>query len=421
MGQGQVEQPLATNKISEIVATAFSGLNLTGKRVLILIPDLTRSAPIPLFFKLFTEHLLPAVKKLDFLVALGTHHPLSESDMNRLVGISAAERRDKYAKIGFYNHQWDNPQILQEIGQISADEIETLSSGLMREAVPVALNKIIFDYEHLLVLGPTFPHEVVGFSGGNKYFFPGISGPEIIHFFHWLGAVITNPVINGTKDTPVRQVVDRAAAFIQVPRTLFSLVVYFDQLHGLFIGSPEAAWSEAADLSARLHIIYKEKSFRKVLGIAPQMYDDLWVGGKVMYKLEPVIADGGELIIYAPHISEVSYVHGKLLDRIGYHVRDYYLSRMEQFKEIPRGILAHSTHVKGIGCFENGVEKPRVNVVLATDISPERCKQINLGYCDPDSINPEDWANREAEGYLLVRKAGETLYRLADGTVPRCD
>ena len=76
----------------------------------------------------------------------------------------------------------------------------------------VALNKLPLEYDHVLVCGPVFPHEVVGFSGGNKYLFPGIAGPEIIHFTHWLGAVITNYEIIGTKDTPVRAVIDRAAA-----------------------------------------------------------------------------------------------------------------------------------------------------------------------------------------------------------------
>jgi len=55
-----------------------------------------------------------------------------------------------------------------------------------------------------------FPHEVVGFSGGNKYLFPGVGGPQILNFFHWLGAVVTNPMIIGNKWTPVRKVVDRA-------------------------------------------------------------------------------------------------------------------------------------------------------------------------------------------------------------------
>ncbi|MBN1349997.1 DUF2088 domain-containing protein [candidate division KSB1 bacterium] len=418
IGKGITRGSLPDETVREFCAQAFEKHPLRNKRVLVIIPDHTRTAPIPLFFKLFHELIGDQVAKLDYLVALGTHPPLSEAKLMQLVGITKEERHSKYANIDFYNHQWDDPAALETIGRIGAEEIEFISNGLMREEVPVALNKHIFEYDHLLLVGPTFPHEVVGFSGGNKYLFPGIGGPDIIHFFHWLGAVITNPVINGTKDTPVRRVVDKAATFLKIPRLFFSLVVFREKLSGLFIGSPEEAWLAAADLSSKLHIVYVDKSFHKVLGIAPEMYDEIWTAGKVMYKLEPIIADGGELIIYGPHIKEVSFTHGKLIDQIGYHVRDYFLSRMDHFSHIPRGILAHSTHVKGIGRFVNGREEPRVNVFLATGIPKTRCEQINLGYINPAEIDPDDWANREAEGYLLVRKAGEMLYRLADGTVP---
>jgi len=125
-----------------------------------------------------------------------------------------------------------------------------------------------------------------------------------------------------------------------------------------------------------------------------------------------VVADGGELIIYGKHIHEVSVTHGRLIARIGYHVRDYFLKQMDRFQDIPGGILAHSTHVRGMGTFENGVEKPRVQVTLATMIPEAECRAINLGYRDPDSIHPDEWRDREDEGYLLVPDAGEILYRL---------
>jgi hypothetical protein len=98
--------------------------------------------------------------------------------------------------------------------------------------------------------------------------------------------------------------------------------------------------------------------------------------------------------------------------RAGHHCRDYFLKQWDQFKHHPWGVLAHSTHVRGIGTFENGVERCRAQVTLATGISESVCKQINLGYRDPRSINPQDYANRENEGVLLVPKAGETLYHL---------
>jgi len=419
IGKGYETGRLSEAEVRELAAKGLGQLELAGKRVLVIIPDSTRSCPLPMFFRLLCELIRPRAKKLDFLIALGTHPPMPEDKINALLGLTPEERAAKYADVRVFNHEWDRPDALRQIGTISADEIEEISDGLMCEDVPVALNKLIFDYDQLLICGPTFPHEVVGFSGGNKYLFPGIAGAEIINFFHWLGAVITNPVINGTKWTPVRKVVDRAASMIPVPRFCFSLVVLFSDLKGLFIGPPEEAYSAAADLSAKIHVVYKPKPFHRVLSIAPKMYDDVWTAGKCMYKLEPVVADGGELIILAPHVDEISYTHGKVLDRIGYHCRDYFLKQMDRFRDVPRGVMAHSTHVKGIGTFENGIERPRVNVVLATAIPDARCRKVNLGYRDPATINPDEWRGREDEGVLLVPKAGEMLYRLADGSVPR--
>ncbi len=413
IGSGDTNKFLNEEQVRKICAESLSKHNLTGKRVLVLIPDSTRTAPIPLFFRLLCDRLLSSVRRLDFIIALGTHHPMSDEAIDALVGMTASERSARYRGVRVFNHAWDDPDALAQIGTIPADEIVSLSNGLMRQGVAVTINKRIFDYEQLLIVGPTFPHEVVGFSGGNKYFFPGISGPDVLHFTHWLGAVITNPVVNGVKDTPVRRVIDRAAFMIPIPRLCMSLVGSGKGLNGLFIGSPEEAFSAAADLSSRIHIVYVRKPFHKVLAMAPKMYDDLWVGAKCMYKLEPVVADGGELIIYAPHITEVSYMHGKFLDEVGYHTRDYFLKQMDKFSHIPRAVLAHSTHVKGIGTYEGGVEKPRINVVLATDIPEERCRRINLGYRDPRTIDPAEWQNREDEGILCVPDAGETLYRSA--------
>ncbi len=282
----------------------------------------------------------------------------------------------------------------------------------MKQDVPVGLNKIILDYDHLMILGPTFPHEVVGFSGGLKYFFPGIADWKIINFFHWLGAVITCIKIIGHRDTPVREVLNRAAKFIPKPITNIDLVVKDAKLAGCFIGDPQQAFLHAADLSNKLHIVYKDKPYKTVLGIAPEMYDDIWTAGKVMYKLEPIVADGGELIIYAPHITEISYTHGKIIDKIGYHVRDYFLKQMEKFKDIPGGVMAHSTHVRGLGTFENGIEKPRITVTLATGIPKERTELVSLNYRDPASINIDEFRNREDEGIIVVDHAGEILHRL---------
>jgi lactate racemase len=400
-------------QVESIIAQTCPASNYAGKRVLLIIPDGTRTAPVGLMFKTLFAQIGGATRALDIIIALGTHQPMSEEAICERLEISLAERRSTYAKVQFFNHEWDNPAALKNIGTIPASDINELSGGLFSMDVPVEINKRVFDYDQLIIIGPVFPHEVVGFSGGNKYFFPGIGGPQILNFFHWLGGVVTNPMIIGSKWTPVRRVVDRAGSMVSVPKLCLAMVVRPDKsLAGLFTGTPEAAWDAASELSKQTHIIYKDRPYHTVLSVLPKMYDEVWVGGKGMYKLEPVVADGGELIIYAPHINEVCVAHGKTIREVGYHCRDYFLKQWDKFKHYPWGVLAHSTHVRGIGTYENGVEKCRVKVTLATALSRELCESINLGYRDPATINPDDFANREHEGVLLVPKAGEMLYRL---------
>jgi nickel-dependent lactate racemase len=378
-----------------------------------IVPDGTRTAPVGLMFHTIYEQLGVVTEKLDVMVALGTHPPMSDDAICRRLEISAAERGSTYQHVRFFNHEWQNRNELNRIGVIPASEIEALSNGLFSMKVPVDVNKRVFEYDRILIVGPVFPHEVVGFSGGNKYLFPGISGPDLLHFFHWLGAVITTPRVIGSKWTPVRRVVDRAAAMLPIEKVCMAMVVRPDEsLAGLFIGTPEQAWDDASELSRQIHITYKDRPFHTILSCAPSMYNEIWTAGKAMYKLEPVLADGGELTLYAPHVREISATHGRAIREVGYHCRDYFLKQWDRFKHHPWAVLAHSAHVHGLGTYENGVETRRARVTLATAIPPKTCREINLGYRSPGTIRQEDFAHREDEGVLLVPRAGEILHQL---------
>lgn len=406
--------PLDESRIRDTLRQGFEHpeAKLDGARVLVLIPDATRTCPLPMLFRMVVELLRDRVAKLDFLIALGTHQPMSDEAIDRMLGLASGQRETEFSDIGIFNHEFEKPETFVDIGTIPADRIETITGGLMRQDVPIGVNRMILDYDRLMILGPTYPHEVVGFSGGLKYFFPGICTREFIDFFHWLGAIITCYEIIGTKKTPVRDVIDEAAALLPRPVLNVNLVVDDGRLAGLFLGDPLDAWSAAADLSDRLHIVYKDRPYKTVLGLCPEMYDELWTGGKVMYKLEQIVADGGELIIYAPHFNEISFTHGENIRKIGYHVRDYFLKQPDRFRDIPAGVKAHSTHVRGLGTYENGVEKPRITVTLATGISREETEGVGLNYRDWHDIDVDAWRGREDEGILVVDHAGEVLHRL---------
>jgi nickel-dependent lactate racemase len=394
----------------------------TNQRVLVLIPDHTRSLPLPFLFRSLVD-TLDDVKQLDFMVALGTHPPLSGESIHKLVGITAEERNATFKHIGLLNHEWNIPSALTSLGVMEQDEIKKIADRNWHASLPnqvdIRINKAALDYDHIIILGPTFPHEVAGFSGGAKYLFPGISGPDMINATHWLGALAGVVGTIGIKETPVRAMIHAAASRLKTPITLIALVVASSRdsgegqgLSGLFIGDHLSAWSEAADRSAERHIRWVDKPFQRVLSCAPSMYNELWTGAKAMYKLEPAVATGGEVVIYAPHLDTVSHVHGKYIYEVGYHILPYFLKDWELFKNIPLGVLAHSTHLRGSGVMENGMEKPNVKVSLASKISAEDCARLNLGYLDPANVNPEEWKDRERDGILYVPKAGEILYRL---------
>jgi nickel-dependent lactate racemase len=270
----------------------------------------------------------------------------------------------------------------------------------------------------VVVCGPVFPHEVVGFSGGNKYFFPGVSGQEVIDATHWLGALITSwEIIGALGLTPVRRLIDRAAGLVPTERHCLAMVVAptSTDLVGLYAGTPEQAWEAAAELSSRVHVRYVDHAYDTVLSVMPVQYDDIWTAAKGMYKVEPVVADGGEVIIYAPHITEVSVTHGEHLREIGYHVRDYFLGQWDRFEDLPGSLLAHSTHLRGAGTWSaEGGEQPRVRVTLATGIDAETCAAFGLGFRDPAQIDVADWQRRAQSDptLLVVPKAGELLHRL---------
>jgi nickel-dependent lactate racemase len=407
-------QLLSDEAIRETLHQGLAG-KFTGARMLVLIPDHTRTIPLPQLFRYLVEVLHDA-RQLDFMVALGTHPPLDEAHLHKLVGITAEERRTAYRHVGLLNHAWDSPDALARLGTISQAQVKAIAGDRWHETlggdVAVNINRAVLDYDHILICGPTFPHEVIGFSGGAKYFFPGISGPDMINVTHWLGALAGVRGTIGIRDTPVRALIHAAAEHIPTPSTLIGLVVVGEGLGGMFVGDYRSAWQAAADLSSERHIIWVDKPFRHVLSCAPPMYDELWTAGKAMYKLEPALAEGGELIIYAPQLEVVSHVHGKYIYEIGYHVLPYFLKQWDRFKHIPLGVLAHSTHVRGAGRFEDGVEYPSADVALATGISAADCERLALGYRDPAAINMADWQGREDEGVLIVPKAGEMLYRV---------
>jgi lactate racemase len=411
---GGVGEHLSPEAVTEFVVSALRGADLDGKRVCLVVPDGTRTCPLPLLLRAAYEALNGRAAAVTVVIALGTHQGMSEEQLGLHLGYPPGESEAVYPGWTILNHESWRPETFTLLGEIGADRLAELTGGLMTgTSVEVRINRQVAEADVAIVVGPVFPHEVVGFSGGNKYFFPGVSGPELINLSHWVGALITSAQMIGTRGvTPVRALVNEAATLIPADRLALCLVVASgtDTLHAAAFGTPEDAWAACAEVSAETHVTYFERPVRRVLSIMPTKYEDIWTAAKGFYKLEPIVADGGEVIIYAPHITTVSVMHPDIAE-IGYHNRDYFLGQWERFADRPWGDLAHSTHLRGQGTWdsEHG-EQNRVTVTLATGIPEDVVRSVNLNYLDPAEV---DIAAYEADPDTFVEPhAGEVLYRL---------
>ena len=405
---------LTERQIAKFVRDQLAGLPLDGRSVCVLVPDATRTCPLPLLMTAVHDALHGRVTGLTVLVALGTHSEMTEQALAAHLGYRAWAMADRYPGMSVLNHRWADPATFAPLGTISAERVTELSHGMLHRAVPVRINRAIVEHDVALVVGPVFPHEVVGFSGGNKYFFPGVSGQELIDLSHWLGALITSAQIIGTRGvTPVRALIDEAAAMIPAQRLAFCVVTGAEpaSLRSIAFGAPEQAWAAAAEVSAQAHISYLDKPVRRVLSLLPVKYDDLWTGAKGLYKVEPIVADGGQVVLYAPHITEIARTH-PAISQIGYHCRDYFVKQWDKFSGYHLADLAHSTHLRGAGSYDAATgERLRVTVTLATAIPEHVVRSVNLDYLDPGSVDVEAWS--ADPDTLVVPDAGERLYRLS--------
>src|ERR1043165_354550 len=380
----------------EIVHEALDVIQ-PGERVLAIIPDKTRDDNTHQLFPVANDFLAKrGVASFDALVAQGTPPPMSESQ--KLSKIGSANFSGQ-----LFDHRWDEPDELITLGELSAGTVSELTNGLITRAVPVTLNKLLAPgiYDTVLVFGATVPHEVAGFAGGAKYFFPGVAGPELTHMTHWLGALAGIETIIGEVETPTRRLIEAATAL--VPAKIISLNTVVSRndkgrliTYALFAGEIREAFRKAAAVSGQVHIKYTGRKYKRVVALLDPHYDELWVGGKASYKLGAIIEDAGELIIYAPHLTRISDTHGALIEKYGYAPLEVVRDMLGASKELQENlcIAAHLAHVSYAGRIdEEGKIVPRYKITMATGIDEDTCKRVNLGFMNHRDLAIDELRN----------------------------
>lgn len=405
---------LTVATLTEIVHAALAGIR-PGERVLAIIPDKTRDDNTHLLFPIANHCLAQrGVAAFDVLVAQGTHPPMSAEQKLAKIGCT-----DFHGSL--FDHRWDEPGELITIGELSAETVRELTGGLIDHAVPVSINKLLAPgvYDTVLVFGATVPHEVAGFAGGAKYFFPGVAGPELTHTTHWLGALAGIENIIGRVDTPTRRLIEAATELIAAQIISLNSVVSRDAngelvTYALFTGDIRDAFRRATEVSRQIHIRYTDRKYRKVIAVLDPHYDELWVGGKASYKLGAIIEAGGELIIYAPHLTKLSETHGALIEKYGYAPLESVRDMLGVSPELRENlcIAAHLAHVAYAGRLDaEGRVVPRYKITMASGLDEETCRRVNLGWIDYRTFD-----YKSDPDTLIVENAGRDLYQAADNT-----
>ena len=413
---GPVAAVLGVEELRRIVRDALHVIP-AGARVLAVIPDKTRDDNTDLLFPMLSQELAARrAAQFDALVAQGTHPPMTESEKRAKIGAGMAEM----PLLGrIFDHHWDRASDLMTLGTISADDIARLTNGLMRQDVPVQLNKLLApgNYDFVFVAGAVVPHEVAGFAGGAKYFFPGVAGPELTHLTHWLGALATIERVIGRVETPTRHVIEAAADRVTTPVVAFTSVSTRTpdglHTHALFTGGLRETVRQAAAVSSQVHIRYVDRRYRRVVAILDEHYDEMWVGGKASYKLGAIIENGGELVVYAPHLKGISTTHGAMIEKYGYAPLETVREMVEGSDELRANlcVAAHLAHVSYAGRIgANGQVEPRYRITLASGIPEDICRRVKLGFADWGSVDLD--AARRDPDTLVVDHAGRDLYLL---------
>ncbi len=415
IGRGDAVSDLGTDELREILCDALDHVQ-RGASVLAIVADKTRDDNTALLFPIAAEILSSrAITKLDVLIAQGTHSAMSEPE--KLAKIGAIRAADVPGFGRLFDHDWADPKKLISIGALDSGRVRELTGGLLTRPIELKVNRLLARglYDTILIFGTTVPHEVAGFSGGAKYFFPGVSGPELTHASHWLSALATIERTIGRVETPTRHLFEAAADFIPAQVISLNSVVSRDhgrlRTHALFCGDLRLAFRKAAAVSRHLHIRYTGRKFRRVIALLDSHYEDLWVGGKASYRLGPVIEEGGSLLIYAPQLQTISETHGALIEKYGYAplevVRELVAESLDLQQNL--GVAAHLTHVAFAGRrLADGSIVPRYSITLASQVNAETCRRVNLGYMDPRSFRREDY--KGDPDTLIVDQAGRDLY-----------
>jgi nickel-dependent lactate racemase len=404
--------PKASFSNDDLKNGLFEALNKMGikNKVLALPPDYTR---LPSQAGILTSFAYEYYgdKLTDILPALGTHSPMTDHQIERMFpGIPRTLFRD---------HDWRNDVVT--LGEVPGEFISEVSEGKVSYNWPVQVNKLLVEgrFDLSLSLGQVVPHEVVGMANYHKNIFVGTGGSEGINKSHFIGAAYGMERMMGRAETPVRKVFNYGTEKFakHLPIVYVQTVVGVDKedgllkTRGLFIGDDFEVFQMAAELSLQVNFDMVEKPLKKVVvWLDPTEFKSTWLGNKSIYRTRMAMADGGELIVFAPALKE--FGEDKQIDQLirkyGYKGTPYTLKCVEENDDLKQnlGAAAHLIH---------GSSEGRFSVTYCPGKGPENLtreeiESVGFIYGDFDEMKAKYNFDTFKNGYNITSNGEEIFY-----------
>jgi nickel-dependent lactate racemase len=342
----------------------------------------------------------------DVLPALGTHFPMSGPEIERMFpGVPHSL---------FRVHNWRTDVVT--LGEVPAHYIREVSENRVDYSWPAQVNRLLVEGGHDLILsiGQVVPHEVTGMANYNKNVLVGTGGAEGINKSHFLGAAYGMERMMGRADTPVRKVLNYASEKFasHLPIVYVLTVVGTDamgklQTKGLFIGDDHECYRRAAELSLKVNFSMLEEPLQKVLVyLDPDEYKSTWLGNKSIYRTRMAIADGGELIVLAPGLSQFGedMEIDRLIRKYGYLTTPEILRLVLENDDL-KGNLSAAAHLI------HGSAENRFRVTYCPGyLSSGEINSVNYSYGELDRMNEKYEPQNLKEGVNITREGEEIFF-----------